>query len=529
MARSSVSYAERFEALEKATDLAQGRLPDALINESRSLIQRSSERRQYSADHTVVAFIGATGSGKSSLLNAIAGQKIARSAHTRPTTSEPLAIMWDSAGSESLLNWLGVKERHEMPPDPQMSGLILLDLPDFDSTSEYNRQVVDKLVGMVDVLVWVMDPQKYADAAIHQNYIQPWANEDAVTIAVLNQVDKIRPEERQGVIESVEHVMRLDGLKDVHVLPVSAYTGEGIAQLKHEFSMIAQAHKGAVERWNLDARTMSQKLQRASGNSKKVNINDKARARLAANLAQSAGIEGITGAVRRSYERGSSLKTGWPVTRWVQKMRPDPLKALGLEKPTVSPELVRSSAVMTPVQKANAHNAIRNFVDESAQGASEPWRNSIRRAGTVDERQLTDALDQAIVRTQISREKDPKWWSFINVLQYFALAVTFVGLVWLVAITAVNFFGLSELLVPKIENVPIPTIVFFGGIILSLILALFSRIAAASGAKRQAAKVRKRFEKSIQDATQSTVITPIQHEIDRFHQFGYSADIASSK
>ena len=52
---------------------------------------------------------------------------------------------------------------------------MLLDLPDHDSTVAAHRLEVDRLVALVDVLVWVLDPQKYADAAIHERYLRPLA------------------------------------------------------------------------------------------------------------------------------------------------------------------------------------------------------------------------------------------------------------------------------------------------------------------------------------------------------------------
>ncbi|MFT4186767.1 MAG: 50S ribosome-binding GTPase [Micrococcaceae bacterium] len=529
---NTVSYAERLGALEHATQLADNVLPESLISESKALISRASERRKYSADHTVVAFIGATGSGKSSLLNAIAGQEVARSAAIRPTTSEPLAIMWDSVGSESLLSWLDVKERHELSPDPELSGLILLDLPDFDSTSDYNRQVVDKLVGMVDVLVWVMDPQKYADATIHQKYIQPWGNEDAVTFAVLNQIDKIRPNERQEVINSMHEVLIADGLKDIKIFPVSAKTKEGIPELKHTFSQIAQARAGAIERWNLDAKASANKLAAASGDETKVGIDDKAKAQLVTSLSAASGIDEITEKVRKSYLRGTAINTGWPVTRWLKKLRPDPLKKLGIEntkKEGVSTELRRSSRVMSPVQKAAAHNAVRDFVDDSASSASEIWKHSIRQTGSVDEGQIVDLLDQAIVKTNIAQEKKPFWWKAMNLLQYLALLVGVVGLAWLVLITALEFFQVAhDFNPPNYNGVPIPTLLLAAGLISGLLIALISRIFGSIGGIMRAKKVRKQFNRSIMSVADQNIITPVQGDIDRYHEFTKATNIARS-
>ena len=56
-----------------------------------------------------------------------------------------------------------------------LDGLVLLDLPDHDSTEIDHRMEVDRLVQLVDMLVWVVDPQKYADAAIHDRYLKPLA------------------------------------------------------------------------------------------------------------------------------------------------------------------------------------------------------------------------------------------------------------------------------------------------------------------------------------------------------------------
>ena len=57
-----------------------------------------------------------------------------------------------------------------------MRGVVLLDLPDHDSTEVSHHLEVDRLVQLADLLVWVLDPQKYADAAIHDRYLAPLAD-----------------------------------------------------------------------------------------------------------------------------------------------------------------------------------------------------------------------------------------------------------------------------------------------------------------------------------------------------------------
>ena len=102
----------RLEALKEATELGADRIDVAVSEASWKMLERASTRRTLSAEHTVVGFFGATGSGKSSLFNAVAGQDLARAAATRPTTSQPLAGIWGRTGSDPLLDWLGVQERH---------------------------------------------------------------------------------------------------------------------------------------------------------------------------------------------------------------------------------------------------------------------------------------------------------------------------------------------------------------------------------------------------------------------------------
>ena len=72
-----------------------------------------------------------------------------------------------------------------------LDGLVLLDLPDHDSTEVEHHVEVDRLVRMVDVMVWVLDPQKYADAALHERYLRPLASHAEVMVVTLNHVDEL--------------------------------------------------------------------------------------------------------------------------------------------------------------------------------------------------------------------------------------------------------------------------------------------------------------------------------------------------
>ena len=56
----------RIDAVQSATEAARGRLDGGLVDEAQAVVDRAAGRLRLSADHTVVAIAGATGSGKSS-------------------------------------------------------------------------------------------------------------------------------------------------------------------------------------------------------------------------------------------------------------------------------------------------------------------------------------------------------------------------------------------------------------------------------------------------------------------------------
>ena len=154
--KGSSDVAGRVEGLEQAVEAARGRLDDAVVDDAAAVVQRAGARLKLSAEHTVVALAGATGSGKSSTFNAITDLDLAAVGVKRPTTSWTMACTWGAEGSAELLDWLGVPGRHQVSrnsmldspsnDDKDLHGLVLLDLPDHDSTEVAHHVEVDRLV-----------------------------------------------------------------------------------------------------------------------------------------------------------------------------------------------------------------------------------------------------------------------------------------------------------------------------------------------------------------------------------------------
>ena len=234
----------RLASLQELTKIGSGRtgsegFSQELLTEAETLLRRSGERMRMSASHTVVALAGGTGSGKSSLFNALAGANFSPAGVTRPTTKHSHACVWGMEGAAPLLDWLGVQRRHRYARasalddgEASLTGMLLLDLPDHDSVVTGSAALVDRLVKLTDMLVWVLDPLKYADASVHRRYLVPLAGHAAVTTVVLNQVDTLSADQAADCESDLRRLLDAEGLTETQVLVTSATTGAGLNELR---------------------------------------------------------------------------------------------------------------------------------------------------------------------------------------------------------------------------------------------------------------------------------------------------------
>ena len=531
--RESSLLQRRLESLNTARELAEGVLPDPELQSVYEVLERATSRRSLSADHTVVGFFGATGSGKSSLFNAVSDSELATATARRPTTSAPLAGIWGEEGSGPLLDWLDVKERHALPPVPGLAddhtGLVLLDLPDFDSTRLENREIVQRMVGMVDVLVWVLDPQKYADAAVHNDFLRPMASHGAVTLVVLNQVDKLTPSDATAVMQSLEGILARDGLGKVRVLSASAITGDGVQALRGAIRKVVVQREATTERLAADVAKAAKELAVASGEGEAQGVKGGTKARLASELSTAANVPVVVDAVERSFKRESAKRTGWPVTRWLLRFRPDPLRRLNLGRDDARPELNRTSLPPAGApERARTDAAVRDFADEASSGAPGPWRAAIRSAARDGREELPDALDQAIASTDLLAGKRPLWWVLFNTLQWIALVLAVGGLGWLGVLAALSYFQMPVPEVPRTEGWPWPTLMVAGGVVLGIALAITGRILGGWAARVRASRAKRRLRAAVATVAEQRIVEPVEVEIIRLKAFNAALKSARS-
>ena len=250
----------RLSALASLVQIARersgpGGFSPELLGEAETLIERAGERLQLSAAHTVVTLAGGTGSGKSSLFNALAGATFSPPAVTRPGTRSAHACVWGMQGAAPLLDWLGIERRYRYARasaldagEAALSGLVLLDLPDHDSVAAGAATAVDRLISQADLMVWVLDPQKYADAAVHNRFLAPLARHAGVTTVALNQCDLLTPQQAGDCEEDLRRLLDSEGHGEARVLLVSAATGAGLDNLRRALGEAVSARHTATDR-----------------------------------------------------------------------------------------------------------------------------------------------------------------------------------------------------------------------------------------------------------------------------------------
>jgi hypothetical protein len=224
----------KVDALRAVLDAASGVLSGDRLALARTTAARAGARLELSLSHTTVALAGTTGSGKSSMFNAFTSLDRSPVSALRPTTAEAYACVWgDREGGEALLDWLGVQPRRRFSRESALDGddeialhgMVLLDLPDVDSIQPAHRAEVDRLLDLVDVVVWVTDPQKYADLVVHDGYLRRMAAQRGGFIVALNQTDRLQPVNLPALAGDLRRLLDEGGLADVPLVATSA-TGE---------------------------------------------------------------------------------------------------------------------------------------------------------------------------------------------------------------------------------------------------------------------------------------------------------------
>jgi GTP-binding protein EngB required for normal cell division len=531
-----------------STRAGDGGFSEELLRDAEALEERAGERLRLSAGHTVVALAGGTGSGKSTLFNQLAGHEFSAVGVTRPVTREPHACVWGTSGSGPLLEWLGVPRRFRYGRgsalddggEAAMHGLILLDLPDHDSVVTGDSNQVDRLVGMADLMVWVLDPQKYADAAVHRKYLVPLAGHSDVIAVVLNQTDLLTPAEIEECVGDLRRLLDSEGLQDAAVVVTSAITGAGLDQLRGLLVAAVSQRTATSTRISADVDGIAAQFApyatpQAEGTGQPWAADPAAldAARLAGRIppggeeqlldafSRASGVSAVGDALQSARELRAVDFVGWPVA-WVAERLTgsDPVRKIRLG--ALWSELRSTSAGPSGAQQAEIDSALTRLADETCPPLPLPWSRTTRSALRSRAEQIPVALGAVMGESLPPETAVTPWWRFVGALQGLLLGCVIVSMAWIVALLTFGIFHAADN-VPRLFSEPA---LLPWAVILTVAFLFLGWLTAAgclnlvrSGAARARERVQETMRAKIGVVAREMVLLPAEEELAEYRRF----------
>lgn len=196
-------FAEVFRETEDWFERARaaGWLTDVDLRRLRA-VERGTPADLFSNPQTrplVVALFGGSGVGKSSMLNRLAGERIARTGVQRPTSTEVTIYVHEAVELAALPPQLPVQRVHvRRHRNEDWRDVLWLDAPDIDTTREENRKLVFAWLPHIDLLIYVVSPERYRDDAgwrvlLERGHKHAW-------IFALNRWDEGDPAQRDDLL-----------------------------------------------------------------------------------------------------------------------------------------------------------------------------------------------------------------------------------------------------------------------------------------------------------------------------------------
>lgn len=550
----------RLDALRELVGLSRARLDGDTLAEAGRVLDEASARQRLSSRHTVVAIAGATGSGKSTLFNALAGVQISDTGLRRPTTSAPIACSWTD-GAAGLLDRLAIPGRLRRRPvqggtatDEALQGLVLVDLPDHDSAATGHRAQVDRVLALVDAVIWVVDPEKYADAALHERYLRPLAGHAEISFVVLNQIDRLPGEAADLVLDDLRRLLDEDGMAvgehgepGATVMSLSALTGEGVGELRELLGRFVQDRTAAARRLSADVDAAAARLRPVYVAEGRPGLGERAREEFTDRLAEAVGAAAAGQAAEREWRRNAGRACGTPwlrLWRWYESTRQ--LGGLDLMAQALAPPEEELTA------RQRVEQAVRKLADDAVDGLPAPWAQAVREAAVGGAKGLPEALDElsraaqtgaggrggrsggdtastgtgrgtakpvpgsgtgpagrgAVPAGRAARPPRPAWWPAAVLAQASMTLLQLFGGLWLLG----QIVGVLE------PGLVVPALLMLAGVIGGPLVEWSCAAAARGPARRYGQEAERRLREAAAGCGRARVLDPVAAELARYRE-----------
>jgi energy-coupling factor transporter ATP-binding protein EcfA2 len=195
-------------------------------------------RLRQSGAPILVALVGSTGAGKSTLMNSLVGRQVSATGIRRPTTNSPVL-----ACHPNDMRWFA--ENVFLPTLPRVrqqglampgrdgllvlaasegmpEGVAVLDTPDIDSVVQAHRDFANQFLDASDLWLFVTTARRYADAAVWEMLKDARDRGAALAIAL----SRVPPAATQQLSAHFDAMLEANGLHDVRrfVIPETVVT-----------------------------------------------------------------------------------------------------------------------------------------------------------------------------------------------------------------------------------------------------------------------------------------------------------------
>ncbi len=478
----------------------------------------AARRLGFPSDAYVLALVGGTGVGKSSLLNALAGVDVSPASVRRPTTSEPIA--WVPASEREslapLLRWLGVGDVREHSADGLRS-IAIVDLPDMDSTTTSHRERVEALLPLVDAVAWVTDLEKYHDAVLHDGFLRTWVPRLDRQAIVVNKADRLSGTDRPRIRHDLEADLgeRLT-VADQMPVPVLMTTAAPAPDVDEFRSWLAD---GAASKAVVRARVAATAVDHARDLAHDAGVDPERDATpFLSAAARAAAIDDATRAVLRAVDLPGLERQAVAATRARARARgTGPMGRL-------TSLIYRASGRDTKVADPTGHlmrwrdrgpltqavDSLATALGSALTSASPQVRPAL--AATLEPAPIRQGLERAVDRAiaGLDRLEPPtsRWWAVLGLLQMLAAVTIAVSAAWVVVwILARPIVDTVE--VPVLGSIPMPFAALLVSVLIGYLLARLLGLHAGQVGRGWAGRLRARVADAVREEITNRGLAPL--------------------
>lgn len=482
-----------------------------------SVRETARTRLGFPSDAYVLALAGGTGVGKSTVLNAIAGQEVSPASARRPTTAEPIAWVPADRRRElaGLLDWLGVTHVREHGAE-SLGELAVLDLPDFDSIAPEHRQRVDALLPRVDAVAWVVDPEKYKDDVMHGGYLRTFAPRLRHQLIVLNRSDLLTAEDASRVSDDMRAQLRRDGLGDIGIAVTRARDGTaGVAEFRHWLDTGVQAKRVVASRVAAEGHQAVLELATRAGvaEGEATPLIDPGRRERA--------LDGVSRGVLALIDIHGLERQAVAATRLAA--RPRGAGPFGHLTSLVYRLTGRARASADPAaylrrwqlrgSLAPAVEPLRELIATTLPTVPGSVRGALATLSTpaVFEQRLADTIDRSLgTEAATFRVPTSALWSVIGLAQYAVTAVLIFCALWFVALFVISGAPVGSVEVPYLGALPTPIVLLTATLLVGFLFAQMLRLHAGWLGRRWARRLGQRITREVRERITDSLLLPIE-------------------